>query len=152
MKQPPLDHRGSDSSRASSTGVPTGVIKVFFDDSSYHGAIKGVEAEKRLKERGGNCCLTRFSKARSVYVLSVYRGDDENPQFAHFDILIHVGDGIWEETEYEIVGTEQRFRCIYEMLDYYYEVPLNHQINGVGDVMSSERYAKDVSRAEPWSV
>ena len=99
--------------------------------------MKGVEAERRLKEHGGNCCLTRYSEARSVYVISVYRGDDKTPQFGHFDILLH-GDG--QSKKYEIVGTKKRFDTVQEMLTYYHSVPINHQIHGVGDYLRSKFY------------
>lgn len=120
------------------------MIKVFFEHHSYHGAIKGVEAERTLKEQGGNCYLTRYSEARSVYVLSVFRGGDKRQQFAHFDILLHFNDEHHHsEKMYEIVGTEKRFGSVSDMLNFYGDTPINHQIRGIGVCVLSRPLSLD---------
>lgn len=74
----------SHGSRESFRAVRTAELQTFFKDPSYHGAITGEEAERKLREHGGNCYLTRYSESREVYVLSVYK--DENQLYAQYDI------------------------------------------------------------------
>ena len=41
--------------------------------NSYHHSITGEEAERRLKIRGGDCYLTRYSEANKCFILSVHK-------------------------------------------------------------------------------
>lgn len=52
----------------------------------YHEMITGKEAEQRLKKHGGHCYLTRYSKIKDCYILSVY--EHLNASTWHFKIAI----------------------------------------------------------------
>ena len=107
---------------------------------SYHGPMTGADAESRLQEHGGNYYLTRYSRARDQYSLTVAR----NGVCAHFDLII-THSGIYNE--YEIDGSEMQSKDIFSLLDYYKSNPLSHTINGIGDFLQSDP-SKPITRQD----
>lgn len=106
---------------------------------SFHGTMSGYEAEARLREQESNCCyLTRYSESREELTLSVMRRKDDDYIFQNFDI---VGEPEESPTSYEIFGTDEKFDSIVNLLDFYKENPLNHNIDSIGDAISKEMVA-----------
>jgi hypothetical protein len=66
---------------------------------STHQAITGEEAMQRLKQHGGLCYLTQYSKSNNCYILSVYE-DRAPPVIEHFQIfLIPNSCASWKERQ-----------------------------------------------------
>lgn len=113
--------------------IPLWELQGFSKDPSYHGVMKGRDAEWKLREHDGERYLTRYSEARSKYVLTIKRRD----QVVNFDLGIDTGEcGVL----YEIVGTEIKFGELRKLLDFYRNNPVSHQIGGIGDYLESDSY------------
>ena len=118
--------------------VPLWEIQGFSRDPSYHGVMKGKEAEDMLKEHDRDHYLTRYSEARSKYVLTIKRRD----QVVNFDLGIETGE---HGVLYEIVGTDVKFGELRKLLDFYRNNPVSHQIRGIGDYLISDNYVPNDS-------
>ena len=119
-------------------GVPFWQLKEISDHPSYHGALKGTEAETRLIEHGAdNCYLTRYSEERKMYILSVLKtkGDGDEVHLKHFNLRITKEDG---HKVYEIYGTEKRFSALSLLLDFYKSNFLSHNIDSIGEEVLNE--------------
>ena len=118
--------------------MPTIPLKGISDHPSYHGAITWAKAELKLKDHGGNCYLTRHSKDRKVYVISVMRegADDEEDIFQHLNLIIT------DDTycAYEIEGAGIQFNNIFELLCFYQEAPVNHKISSIGECVECKHH------------
>lgn len=119
-------------SRHSTEAEPTWKMTGIKEHPSYHGPINGVEAETKLKEKGGNHYLTRYSRARDHYCLTVAR----NGEYAHFDIIITSSHD--EQNVYEIDGSEMQSKSIFSLLEYYRINPLTHSIDSIGDFLQND--------------
>ena len=100
--------------------------------------MKGKEAEDMLKEHDRDHYLTRYSEARSKYVLTIKRRD----QVVNFDLGIETGE---HGVLYEIVGTEVKFGELRKLLDFYRNNPVSHKIRGIGDYLISDNYVPNDS-------
>ena len=97
---------------------------------SYRGPISGETAQQKLKEAGKDCYLIRYSAARDKYILTVARkGGDSETLFQHFAIQVTAK---FHQNEYEVEGAEKKFDDMVELLEFYQNNPLNHDIDSIG--------------------
>ena len=109
--------------------VPNPAHLMKTDHTSYHGELIGIVAEQKLRSQGGHCYLTRYSKSRSAYALSVHlvRGPG-SVIISHFRIMVD-GDDIWLDQE---VG-HIKFDTLGCLLHHYQRNPLNHELPSIGE-------------------
>ena len=123
------------STHYSHEAVPYRQIQGFSRDPSYHGAMTGKDAERKLRELGGDHYLTRYSEKREMYVLTVLR----KGHLVNFDFNISTfQDKIY--VQYEIIGSEIKFGDLRKLLNFYRKNPVTHEINGIGDYLESDNY------------
>ena len=121
--------------QGSKGAVPYLQIQGFSRDPSYHGAMKGKDAERKLRELGGDHYLTRYSEKREMYVLTVLRKGN----LVNFDFRIKTfQDKIY--VQYEIIGSEIKFGDLRKLLNFYQKTPVSHEIDGIGDYLESDNY------------
>ena len=104
------------------------------EDNSYHQAIIGKEAERRLKMCGDHCYLTRYSERRSAYVLSVLYQKNSTK---HFKISVN-NSGIHEV--YKIEGKDKEFGRIRELLDHYEKNRMDPAFPTIGRHITEKEY------------
>ena len=94
---------------------------------SFIGTMTSTQAKKALMEHGKiNCYLTRYSKSRKEYTLSVkHRG-----KVYHFGINS-------AQSVFEIKGGGKRFRNGFDMLEYYQQYPVNINVGNIGEPITS---------------
>lgn len=109
--------------------VPTWQLIGISEHPSYHGTMTIKEAELKLKQRGNDHFLTRYSEVDRKYVLSVVK----EGRCRHFDINIKKEKKGTGETVYEIGGTEKAFYNIFKLFDFYQEFPIGPRIDSIGD-------------------
>lgn len=90
---------------------------------SFHGAIQTREAERRLKEYGSDCYLTRYS---NDYKLSVMRRGRWRRQYKHFIINI-------TRVDYSIEGKAKKFDSISSLLEFYQRHSIRSDIPSIGN-------------------
>ena len=101
--------------------------------SSYHGSITGDEAIRRLKYSGHpHCYLTRFSKERQKYMLTVY-------MHAYEDVVENFVLNIMHE-KCEIEGKSKAFKNIQSLLKYYEAEEINPSLERIGQNYLLEDY------------
>lgn len=84
------------------------------------------KAESRLKKQKQNCNLTRYNHKEKKYILSVcWFG-----KLRHFELT--TGTNHEGNFYYEIKGTQKPFEDFYQLLNFYREYPLDHEIRGIG--------------------
>lgn len=120
-------------------GFPTWKLKDIHKHASYHGVMTKADAKKKLAQHSGicrHCYLTRYSKSRKVFRLSVMRTKDGRYQpqitmfFEHFTLKI-VKEGN-HKNRYEIKGTQAPFSDIIKLLKYYQEHPISLTFSTIG--------------------
>lgn len=122
-------------SYGSHEAIPYRQIQGFSRDPSYHGAMTGRDAERKLMELGGDHYLTRYSEKRKEYVLTVLRKGN----LVNFDFGINTyQDNIY--VQYEIIGSEIKFGDLRKLLNFYRKNPVSHEIDGIGDYLESDNY------------
>ena len=87
-------------------------------DISYHGDISGKEAEKKLLEYSGHCHLTRYSKRKGCYVMSVQLIKGGSNVIKHFRIV----DG--EKMSIDTNEKKVEFDSFEHLLNHYRHHPL----------------------------
>lgn len=116
---------------------------------SYHEAITGEEAERRLEQRGGHCYLTRYSKIRGCYVLSVHKQHRLlSPVKEHYEIVIE------GKTKCRIRGKTKIFDSIESLLEHYEQNRIDPSLRSIGVPYTEDEYeqaqeAKRQRRDEP---
>lgn len=116
------------------------------EHSSYHGAIRGEEAERRLKEFGTNCYLTRYSRSQGCYMLSVYKPELFAEQIEHgiknFKITItrvsHRRVFSSRSNQYQIGA--RKFNSPAEMLQYYEKNRIDPGFQDIGRCVTEREY------------
>ena len=96
------------------------------EHESYHEGITGAEAERRLKRLRMNSYLTRYSKKRKTYVLTVYKLQAPEDVITHFKIDIKNG-------KYNINGKTKTFNDIRKLLEYYERNRLDPAVSTIGE-------------------
>ena len=97
--------------------------------SCYHGAMRSVEAEKKLKQQPGDSHLIRYSDSKGEYILSVLKRGANGPICQHFVIKTK----LHEINLYSVEGSDMTFHDVSEMLKYFRKNPINYEINGIGE-------------------
>ena len=115
---------------------PTWKIQAISSDSSYHRAITFEKAKEKLRDQRRDGYLTRYSKNRKQFTLTVYkRSNDEDEEmeaevFTNFNILMtREGDCI----KFEISGTEKKLDSLVDMFTFYKYTALNPLVHGIGE-------------------
>ena len=103
---------------------------------SNHQKITGDEAERRLKEKGGHCYLTRFSKFHDCYILSVYKKQHPDDVFEHFKIIVKNG-------KKSIDGLDREFDDIHSLLGHYEHQRIDAGLKSIGKAYTEDDYAKE---------
>ena len=104
---------------------------------SYHHAITGAEAEKRLRGCGNHCYLTRYSEERKCYMLSVYQ-KMPNHVMKNFQITFQHYDE--NDKMYKIEGKTKEFGGLQEMLRYYEQKPIDPAFSNIGRCITEQEY------------
>ena len=106
------------------------------EHNSYHQAITGKEAEKRLKKCGSHCYLTRYSENRKRYMLTVYQ---KKPTYVmkHFEIFF---EHLEAHKVYKIDGKDQEFDGIGAMLHHYENSRIDPALKNIGRSVSENDY------------
>ncbi len=102
----------------------------------YHHAITGKEAEKKMKNSGDHCYLTRYSEIKKCYVLSVYQ-KKPNRVMKHFEISVTEFEG---QKQYKIDGKTRVFNGIKELLTYYENNSIDPALKNIGVGIEEEQY------------
>lgn len=136
---------GSEITRA----VPTSILKEISYHPSYHGALSGTEAERKLiLDTADNSYLTRYSEARKMYILSVLNTNSGNDEvnLEHFNLSIKKED---DHDVYEVIGTEKKFGDITTLLDFYKSNPLSFHIDSIGEEVLTEEAIRKKAAITP---
>ena len=97
--------------------------------SCYHGALRGVEAEEKLKQQPGDSHLIRYSDSRGEYILSVLKRGANGPICQHFVIKILA---LHDRSKYSVEGSDMEFHDASEMLEYFRKNHISFEIDGIG--------------------
>ena len=89
------------------------------------------QAEFKLRQEGSdNCYLTCYCESTKVYILSVLeRKPNSHTRIEHFEINMTRKN---KHTLYEILGTQEKFRDIFVLLEHFEKNPVNHRISRIG--------------------
>ena len=101
----------------------------------YHHNISKREAERRLKQRGGRCYLTRYSETNKCYILSISQTAPTNT-IRHFYIDKEKGD------VYKIRGKQKDFTSIEDLLAYYESHAIDPAFSNIGRRYAEEEYTR----------
>ena len=96
--------------------------------SCYHGALRGVEAEERLKQQPGDSHLVRYSDNKEEYILTVLKRVAKGPICQHFVIKTLPPP----HNAYTVEGSDRIFYGASKMLKYFRKNPITYKINGIG--------------------
>ena len=110
--------------------------KMMGEHSSYHQSIPGVEAERRLKSFGRHSYLTRYSKARENYMLTVFERRPPEHEVQHFKIIIQ------DDGKHRIEGKEKTFADIEELLEHYENNRIDPSFRTIGQNYTEEEYKR----------
>ena len=96
------------------------------------------EAETKLDEHHGDCFLTRYSNAASLYRLSVKKAgkNGDGDIFQHFNITITPSSD--DTSAYEIEGADYEFDSFTDLLIFYQTYPINNTVGTLGDSLDIE--------------
>jgi hypothetical protein len=108
------------------------------EHSSYHQAIPGGEAERRLKESGRHNYLTRFSDNHNTYILTVHEKQVSSDVIRHFKININE-----KEKRCTIIGKEASFDNIHALLNHYEMHRIDPALRSIGRNYSEADYKED---------
>ena len=124
--------------------VPTWELDELSTHPSYHGTMDRISAETKLREQDGSCYITRYSRTRKVYVLSVIKRKrpSSSGTVKHFKLKIEKQK---DRASFEIHGAQRKFNSIAKMLDFYQQTHLNHDIGTIGKFLKNEtRFFKPI--------
>lgn len=97
---------------------------------SFHGPLNKTESEAKLKEHGGDCFLTRYSKAKKAYQLSVINRGKKRSTAKIEEYHIIFND---EDCEFQIQGKEEVFDSIDDLLEFYQKTPISQTTASIGE-------------------
>lgn len=106
------------------------------EHEGYHHIISQNEAERRLRQNGGRCYLTRYSNTNKCYILSISQTAPTST-IRHF-IIDKEKDGVCR-----IRGKQKEFGSIEELLAYYEENAIDPALRNIGKKYTEEDYTKD---------
>ena len=106
------------------------------EHSSYHGAIEEEEAVLRLRLSGvPHCYLTRYSKDKNMYVLSVFMKQSTEDVIEHYTITIN-GNKYQIESKFKV----DDFNSIEQLLEHYMAKRISHSLPNIGESYKLEEY------------
>jgi len=100
---------------------------------SYHGNITGTEAELKLEENDSNSYITRYSKFKKLFKLTVMKKYGGKNIIIHFTLDVRLdrqGNYV-----YQIEGTDQVFTDPFKMLKHYQIHPINSIVDSIGECL-----------------
>ena len=109
---------------------------MFPEHEGYHHIISTREAQKRLKQRGGSCYLTRYSRRKQSYILSIYKS---NPTKTFKHLIIDKDRGHKGE-QFKIRDKDIVFNTIEEMLTYYEKNAIDPDFKNIGRKYTEDEY------------
>ena len=106
------------------------------DHSAYHHQITRKEAERRLEIHGGHSHLTRYSKNKKSYILSVYKKQKRplEPIMEEYKILKS------DSGRLNIEGSDIDFEDIYKLLKYYKNNSISPALGSIGHAYTEKQY------------
>lgn len=111
--------------------------KIVGEHASYHQAITGEEAKRRLGQCGGHCYLTRYSRNQDCYILSVYECQKPlDPTMEHFEITIHNNGRLG------IRGKNKAFNNIRSLLEHYEQNRIDPALRSIGEAYTEKEYKR----------
>lgn len=105
------------------------------DNNSYHGAISGDEAIKRLKKAIGNAYLTRFSTRHGRYILTVLKWESA-PIIGNFKLTIRRNS----RRKYSVEGMMKHFNSMDGLLGYYENNRIHPIFDNIGGKLTVQNY------------
>ena len=108
--------------------------EIMAEHDSYHERIPGAEAERRLRSRGRNGYLTRYSKERKSYVLTVFK--EQTPE----DVVMHLKIIITDRGQHKIEGKEVFFADIKTLLEHYEQNRIDPALRTIGQRYTLEDF------------
>ena len=116
--------------------------KMLPDHPGYHESITGEEAERRLKSFGRNGYLTRYSKDKQSYFLSVFSQQIPEDEIMHFKIIV-------KKKQPRIDGKMKEFDDIKKLLKHYEENRIDPGLKTIGQKCTLEEFnQKEKERRE----
>ena len=115
--------------------LPIAERKFIDPTTSYHGAITGKEAVKRLKKADGDFYLTRFSHNHGCYFLTVIKC---NPSMMVGQFPLHIDKN--SRRQCCVKGMESSFGTIDELLTHYETNRIHPMFDNIGRRLTLERY------------
>ena len=113
-------------------------------EPSYHQLITEEEAERRLKQYGGHCYLTRCNQEDGCFMLSVFEYRQTKYVTRHFWIKFE------EDGKKSIAGFEMKFGSISSLLEHYEQNELNSKFHTgtIGQAYTEAEYKQNRDRQE----
>lgn len=104
------------------------------DHNSYHGAISGEEAVKRLSSTDTDSYLSRFSSGNRKYVLTILK--HKARKVSHFRLAIDRSS----QRKYKVEGMENHFESIDELLGFYENNRIHPEFDNIGRRLTVQDY------------
>ena len=123
---------------------PPGTRAAITELSCYHGALRGVEAEEKLKQQPGDSHLIRHTDSNGEYILSVLKRGANGPICKH--LVIKTLPPPQDKYSYTVEGSDRIFHGAPEMLKFFRQHPISIEINGIGEPCLVKQ---DDDRGEP---
>lgn len=99
----------------------------FMDDhNSYHGAMSGEEAVKRLRKANNDSYLCRYSSGNRKYVLTILK--QELHKVGQFRLAIDRSS----QRKYKVEGMEKHFESIDDLLCFYEANRIHPEFDNIG--------------------
>ena len=110
--------------------------EIMAEHDSYHERITGEEAERRLRSRGRNGYLTRYSKEKKSYVLTVFK--EQTPE----DVVMHLKIIITDRGQHKIEGKDMSFANIKTLLEHYEQNRIDPALKTIGQRYTLEDFTQ----------
>lgn len=114
--------------------IPIPERKFMEDHNSYHGAISGEEAVKRLSRTNSDTYLSRFSSGNRTYVITILK--HEVRKVSHFQLAINRTS----QQKYRVEGMEKHFDSIDELLGFYENNRIHPEFDNIGRRLTVQDY------------
>ena len=104
------------------------------DNNSYHGALSGEDAIKRLKKAAADAYLTRFSRSYDCYILTLLKRSTHAIP-GHFKLAINRNT-----QRYFVHGMEKTFGGMDELLAWYENNRIHPLFDTIGRRLTVQEY------------
>lgn len=113
----------------------------FMDDhNSYHGAISGEEAVKRLRKANNDSYLCRYSSGNRKYVITIFQ--QELRKVGHFRLSINRNS----QRKYKVEGMTKHFESIENLLWFYETNRIHPEFDTIGRRLTVQDYTHLMQR------